>query len=322
MAHTTTGDGTPGLACEVCGRLPHPHKARLALVKLAAVFPIELLLHGLVIYFHLSYALTVTLLAVSTTVLVIWVVEPSAMRLLTRWLHAPALHNRKRLHGAESLWRVRARLDDQPGSLAAITPQLAALRATILDRRVHRLEKGARHTIVLEAAEHVREEDLRDAIQRGGGMDVDLWQTTELALVDGQTKALRLAARVAVTPEELPLAVAEMLDAHVVTDLDLIQDRSGPGADDGSILQVPSPWSGLFVFSRPDEPFTLAESCRANRLAQIAETALITQAASATRRRAVREDRHNQPVRRPSVRSSHPADRAKARAAHRSAWAG
>jgi hypothetical protein len=281
MGNTTAGDLTSGLACEVCGRLPHPHKLRLALAKLAAVFPVELLLHALVIYYHLSFVLTVTLLAVSTTVLVIWVVEPSAMHLLARWLHAPALHARKRLHGAESLWRVRVTRDDQPGSLG-ITPELAAVQAIILDRQVHPVAEGAPDEIVVGAAEHVREEDLLCAIERGGGVDVDLWQTTALALVDGQTKALTLAARVALAPEELPQAVAEMLDAQVVTDPRLIQGGSEPGADDGTTLQVPSAWSGLFVFSRPDEPFTPAESCRANRLAQIAEVALITQAASVT----------------------------------------
>ena len=282
MDQTTLADGPSGLACEVCGRLPHPRKLRLALAKLAAVFPVELLLHGLVVYFHMSFVLTVTILTVSTTVLVIWVVEPSAMRLLTRWLHAPTLHARERLHGAESLWRVRARLDDQPGALEAITPELAAVRATIVNRQVHPVAEGFPDEIVVGAPEHVREEDLLAAIERGGGVDVDLWPTTALALVDGQTKALTLAARVAVTPEELPLAVAEMLDAQVVTDLRLIQGGSEPGADDGTTLQVPSPWCGLFVFSRPDEPFTPAESCRANRLAQIAEVALITQASAAT----------------------------------------
>ena len=279
--HTRPADGTSGLACEVCGRLPHPRKLRLALAKLTAVFPIELLLHALVVYFHASFVLTVILLSVSTTVLVIWVVEPSAMRLLTRWLHAPALHARKGLHGAESLWRIRTKLDDRPGSLEAITPQLAALRATILDRRVHRHVEGDLDEIVVGAAEHVREEDLLGAIERGGGVDVDLWQTTALALVDGQTKALRLAARVAVTPEELPMAVAELLGAQVVTDPQLIQGCSELGADDRCTLRVPSPSTGLFVFSRPDEPFTPAEACRANRLAQIAEAALITQTFSA-----------------------------------------
>ena len=282
MGSPTAGGIKSGLACEVCGRLPHPCKLRLALAKLAAVFPIELLLHALVIYFHLSFVLTVTLLTVTTTVLVIWVVEPSAMRLLNRWLHAPALHTRKRLQGAESLWRIRATLDDQPGSLSTITPELAAVRAVILDRQVHPVAKGAPDEIVVGAAEHVREEDLLAAIKRGGGVDVDMWRTTALAQLDGQTKALTLAARVALAPEELPLAVAEMLGAQIVTDLRLIQGRSERGADDGTTLQVPSPCNGLFVFSRPDEPFTQAESCRANRLAQIAEVAQITQAASAT----------------------------------------
>jgi hypothetical protein len=281
MRKTRAGGVTSGLACEVCGRLPHPCKLRLALAKLAAVFPVELLLHALVIYYHLSFVLTVTLLTVSTTVLVIWVVEPSAMHLLTRWLHAPALHARKRIHGAESLWRVRVTRDDRSGSREAITPELAAVQATILDLQVHPAAEGAPDEMVVAAAEQVREEDLVCAIQRGGGVDVDLWQTTALALVDGQTKALTLAARVALTPEELPLAVAEMLGAQVVTDPRLIQGGSEREAD-GTTLQVPSPSTGLFVFSRPDEPFTPAESCRANRLAQIAEVALITQAAPPT----------------------------------------
>src|ERR1035437_4188593 len=289
IAQTAPDAGTSGLACEVCGRLPHPRKLRLTLAKLTGVFPVELFLHALVIYFHTSYALTVTILAITTTilaitttVLVIWVVEPSAMRLLTRWLHAPAVHARKRLHEAESLWRIRVTLDDEPDSLEAITHELAAVRATILDLQVHPLVDGARDEIVVGAAEHLREEDLLRAIQRGGGVDDRVWPTTALALVDGQTKALTLAARVAVNPEELPLAVEEMLDAQVVTDLGLTQGRSYRGAENGTTLRIPSPWTGLFVFSRPDEPFTPAESARANRLAQIAEAALITQALSPT----------------------------------------
>jgi hypothetical protein len=198
------------------------------------------------------------------------------------WLHAPAVHARERLHEAESLWRIRVTLDDEPGSLEAITHEMAALRATILDLQVHPLVDGARDEIVVGTAEHLREEDLLRAIQRGGGVDVHVWQTTVLALVDGQTKALTLAARVAVNPKELPLAVAEMLNAQVVTDhLRLTHPRSYRGTDDGTTLRIPSPWTGLFVFSRPDEPFTPAESARASRLAQIAEAGLITQAHSA-----------------------------------------
>src|SRR6185436_4751010 len=164
MNQTTAGSDTSALACEVCGRLPHPRKVRLALAKLTAVFPIELLLHAVVVYFDMSFVLTVTLLAVTTTVLVIWVVEPSAMRLLTRWLHAPAIHARARLHGAESLWRIRVTHQDQGGALAAFTPELAGLRATILERRIQHQAKGAPDEIVVGAAADVREEDLLSAI--------------------------------------------------------------------------------------------------------------------------------------------------------------
>jgi hypothetical protein len=192
------------------------------------------------------------------------------------------VHARERLHGAESLWRIRVTLDDQPGSLEAITHELTALRATILDLKIHPLVEGARDDIVVGAAERVREEDLLRAIERAGGVDVHLWRTTALVLIDGPTKALTLAARVAANPGDLPLAVAEMLDAQVVTDLRLTQGRTERGTDDGTTLRISSPWTGLFVFSRPDEPFTPAESARANGLAQIAEATLITQTLAAT----------------------------------------
>jgi hypothetical protein len=64
--------------------------------KLAAVFPVELALHALVVDLRLSYLRTAMLLAVSATIMVVWVVEPSAMRLLGRWLHGPELQRRDR----------------------------------------------------------------------------------------------------------------------------------------------------------------------------------------------------------------------------------
>ena len=62
-------------------------------------------MHAAVLRNHLPYVLSVGVLA--ATVLVIRTVEPSAMRLLGRWLHGPALRDRHRLHSAErpSPWR-------------------------------------------------------------------------------------------------------------------------------------------------------------------------------------------------------------------------
>jgi hypothetical protein len=36
-------------------------------------------------------------------------------------------------------------------------------------------------------------------------------------------------------------------------------------------LLIPTSWTGLFIISRPDGPFTPAEFARASRLAEIAE---------------------------------------------------
>jgi hypothetical protein len=265
---------TAGLACDVCGRLPHPRRLRLTLTKLAAVFPVELLLHALVVHYHLPYALTVAFLTVTTTVLVIWVVEPSAMRLLRSWLHAPEIRAQERLTEAAALWRIRVTVGDGPGALEGITHGLAGLNASILGLHLHPLEHGSRDEFVVSAPEDVRADDLVAAVEEAGGSETHVWPTSALALVDGQTKALNLAARVTANPGELPLAVAELLGAQDVTDqVRRAGSERAPHGPYHTTLRIPSPWSGLYAFSRPDEPFTPAESARAHRLAEVAEAA-------------------------------------------------
>ena len=272
MDSTRTRSAATALACDSCGRLPHPHRLRLALVKLAAIFPVELLLHALVIHLHPPYAVAVSVLTITTTVLVIWVVEPSAMRFLRSWLHAPAVHARGQVHHAPALWRIRVTLDDEPGALEALAHTLAGLDANILSLHMHPLEQGSRDELVVATPEHVRAHDLVDAIEADGNMSAHVWPTTALALLDSPTQALTLAARVLADPSELPLAVAELLGAQVVTDRLWLGDSRDTQELDVATLRIPSPWHGLFVFSR-DEPFTPAESARAHRLAEIAEIA-------------------------------------------------
>src|SRR3954465_13385364 len=115
------------LRCEVCGMMPEPPKARLTLANVAVMLPIELLVHALVVQTHLPYLAKVLVLTLTATVLVIWVAEPSAARILRRWLHAPALRPRRRLGTAPALWRARTVLRDEPGSLKRITRSLALL---------------------------------------------------------------------------------------------------------------------------------------------------------------------------------------------------
>ncbi len=158
-----------------------------------------------------QYLLTVLTLTVTTTVLVIWVVEPSAMRLLGRWLHGPQLRVRDAVGRAPALWRIRVRLDDRPGRLEALTARLADHAVNIRAVHVHRLESGVLDELVVSAPDGLTAQALTGAVRQAGGAGVRVWPASPLTLVDGQTKALGIAARVAADPDELPLALAELL---------------------------------------------------------------------------------------------------------------
>ncbi|QCB96126.1 amino acid-binding protein [Arthrobacter sp. PAMC25564] len=270
-AHGRTPFPAPSeLSCEVCGQMPEPTKARLTLANIAVMLPIELLLHAAVVETQLPYVAKVLVLTLTATILVIWVAEPSAARMLRRWLHAPALRHRSRLVAAPALWRARTVLKDRPGSLLKITQSLARLDTNILSIHVHPVAGGVLDEFVLSAPGGLRDGELLRALRDGGGGDPHVWPTTALAMADGQTGALSLAARIAADPHELPLAVAELLHAGIVPP-EAPDTRQQPPAVDGTMLRIPTAWQGPITFVRPGEPFTPAESARAHRLAELAE---------------------------------------------------
>jgi hypothetical protein len=263
------------LSCEVCGQMPEPTKTRLTVANVAVMLPIELLVHALVVQTHLPYLAKVLVLTLTATVLVIWVAEPSAARILRRWLHAPALRHRRRLGTAPALWRARTVLRDEPGSLKRVTRSLALLDTNILGIHVHPVRGGVMDEFVLSAPGEVSERQLLEALTDGGGRSAQVWPTTALAMADGQTRALSLAARIASTPEELPLAVAELLSARILDpgseSARHSQTNGATTTDAGTLLKIPTAWHGPITFFRPGEPFTPAESARAHRLAELAE---------------------------------------------------
>ena len=262
---------TADLSCEVCGQMPEPPKARLTLANVAVMLPIELLVHAAVVETHLPYLAKVLVLTLTATVLVIWVAEPSAARILRSWLHAPALRHRKRLNTAPALWRARTVLRDQPGSLQRLTLSLARLDTNILSIHIHPVAGGVLDEFVLSAPGHLGERELLEALRSGGGRHPHVWPTTALAMADGQTKALSLAARIAGNPDELPLAVAELLSARIVPVPAEGCQEFPASSDAGTVLKIPTAWHGPITFYRPGEPFTPAESARAHRLAELAE---------------------------------------------------
>lgn len=262
-------DHTAGLACEVCGRLPEPRKGRLTTANVLAMLPVELAVHAAVVSSGLPLVAKVLVLTVTATTLAVWVAEPSVMRLLRRWLHGPVLRERRRLAIAGSLWRLRTTVDDTPGTLEAITRQLRMLDGNILSVQVHPGTDGVIDELVVDVPESTTARDLVEAVEDGGGRDAQVWPTTALALADSPTRALCAAVRVAAAPHELPEAVADLLDAEVVD--------GGPGeptsylSGDATRLKVHSGWRGAVVLARAGQPFTLAESARAHRLAELAE---------------------------------------------------
>lgn len=268
MKRTDRNAAAAALACDVCGQLPHPHKARLTLANVAVMLPIELVVHAAVVNTGMPYVQKVLVLTLTATVLVIWVAEPSVRRALRDWLHAPALSHRRRLHDSAALWRVRALVDDEPGARERLARALAGGKADILGLQLHPVTGGVLAELLVSAPEHTSKVDLLACAVAGGGRDVRVWQTTALALADGLTKALSLALQVAVNPDELRLAVADLLGAELVPDT----PRGGAvPKDDGTLLKVPSPRLGPLFFHRPEAPFTPAESARARRLAELAE---------------------------------------------------
>ena len=264
-------------ACMVCGRQPDPARARLTVAHLAAVLPLELAMHAAILSLDLSYTAKVVTLALVTTILAIWVVEPSTMRLLRGWLHAPGRRRHEEIDASLVLSRIRVIVQDTPGSLERLTHHLTRSGANILTLHVHPLEDGVLDELVVATDRAVRREQLRDAVVKAGGRHVEVEDTTALALIDAETRALDLANRVASHPADLPYALASLLNTTVVTYRKRVDhNTAGPPVGPGTeTLKVPSPWNGPLLFERPGQPFTPAESARAHRLAQLAEAATV-----------------------------------------------
>ncbi|MHA7279624.1 amino acid-binding protein [Arthrobacter sp. MDT2-2] len=265
----STGSTAASLRCDSCGQLPEPGKVRLTLANVAVMLPIELAVHAAVVRTDLAYPLKVLLLALTATALVIWVAEPSVMRFLRAWLHAPALRQRRRLDTGMDLWRARVLVEDTPGALERISHQLARRGVNILSLHIHPGARSSVDEFVLAVPAGVREQDLVRALTIGGGTSVRVWPSTALALADGQTKALALACRVVQDPSELRYAVAELLVADPVAAPPVVRSF----IEGSELLKIPSPVGEPMVFTRAGEPFTAAESARAHRLAELAALA-------------------------------------------------
>jgi ACT domain len=227
-----------------------------------------LAVHFAILQTHLPLVAKVFVLAVTATVLVVWVAEPSVRVALSSWLHRHELNKRTALDASPALWRVRVTIADRPGSLRRLTGSLSDLGVNIVSLSVHPLPDGVLDELILSAPDSVHAEHISDVLRDAGGTQIVITPSTPVAATDSQTRALSLAAQVAKDPDTLGDAIAELLRA------DRVFERVGSAG--GTELKVPSVLHGALLFSRPGEPFTPAESARAHRLAELAEVVALS----------------------------------------------
>ncbi|GLX10030.1 hypothetical protein [Microbispora sp. NBRC 16548] len=182
---------------------------------------------------------------------------------------------RVRAEQPTSLWRVRARVAERPGRLAALAGAFARLRCNILALQIapagsaSMLPGGcdALDEFIVEAPASLTPLDLWRAVDRAGGAEAVIVPAQVRDLIDPGIQALLLGRRVRDDPGELVAAMTELLRTADIR-------RHGPGEpapEEGpTVMAIPLPDGGVLVARRPDLPFTPTETARAAALAAAA----------------------------------------------------
>ncbi|MCK2216390.1 ACT domain-containing protein [Actinomadura sp. ATCC 31491] len=182
--------------------------------------------------------------------------------------------------GPMALWRIRMRVVERPGRLAAVAAAFGRLGCNIL--ALHIAPTGssaitpagcdALDEFVIEAPRGLPLGVLAAALAGAGGHDVVIVPAQVKDLTDPGVQALVLAQRVAADPDRLPEALGELLR---VTEVEW--RRPGDTVDEGAELNTTmvvsvNPDRALLI-RRPGLPFTPTEAARAAALTSAARQA-------------------------------------------------
>jgi GNAT superfamily N-acetyltransferase len=167
-----------------------------------------------------------------------------------------------------ALWRLRTTVEDAPGSLGAVCTALARAAVDIVSLQTHPLADGAVDEFLLRAPGGLAAADLARAVDAAGGSRTWLERADAHDLVDPPTRMLALAARTALSPAELPLALRQLLGRCTVTADPLA--APGPAALEPAVLRLPDPAGGVLTVRRDHLPFTPTEFARARALVEVA----------------------------------------------------
>ncbi|WP_225839150.1 GNAT family N-acetyltransferase [Streptomyces sp. NK08204] len=178
---------------------------------------------------------------------------------------------------ASVLWRMRTTVKDEPGSLAALCTALAAGRVDILSLQTHPLADGTVDEFLLRAPDTLPAAEITRAVARAGGASTWIERADAHDLVDAPTRILGLAARTALDPAELPLALRQLLGRCTIRSLPGVPVGGGgatepvpvEGVLEDTVMRLRDPEGGVLTVERPYLPFTPAEFARACALVEL-----------------------------------------------------
>ncbi|MEU1851174.1 GNAT family N-acetyltransferase [Streptomyces sp. NPDC019990] len=178
--------------------------------------------------------------------------------------------------GANTLWRMRTTVKDEPGSLAALCTALADQRVDILSLQTHPLAEGTVDEFLLRAPGELPASGISAAVRAAGGAGTWIERADAHDLVDAPTRVLGLAARTAQDAAELPLALRQLLGRCTIRSLPAPAggDRTPDGvpvegALDDTVMRLRAPEGGVITVERPYLPFTPTEFARARALVEL-----------------------------------------------------
>jgi GNAT superfamily N-acetyltransferase len=178
--------------------------------------------------------------------------------------------------GANTLWRMRTTVQEEPGSLAALCSALAGQRIDILSLQTHPLAEGTVDEFLLRGPDGLSASAITTAVESAGGADTWIERADAHDLVDAPTRVLGLAARTALDSAELPLALRQLLGRCTIRSLPApagdgraAGSLTVEGALDGTVMRLRAPEGGVIIVERPYLPFTPTEFARARALVEL-----------------------------------------------------
>ncbi|NPC97512.1 GNAT family N-acetyltransferase [Nocardioides sp. zg-DK7169] len=165
------------------------------------------------------------------------------------------------------LWRVRTRLPDRPGSLAALARACGEAEVNILGLQIFPDLGSVIDELVLRTPAGWAPDRIAGLVEQAGGRVLSCAPCGEAALVDQPTRYVRAARTVLEEPASFPEVLARLFDAEAEPAV-----GGAEGASQGDVMEVSV--GEVQVQLRRSAPFTATEHARAAAMAELVSDVL------------------------------------------------